>query len=283
MLEGKPLLVVIGGSDTGRTPMIAGLVRAALGDHAVVQTAGVLAHVGEGATPEAQMALEQLGINIRNHRAQAFTSMHRRDGDLLLAVDRGTALVLHSELPHDERVASLSALCDQSDVLDPHRMPLGVWVTTARKLQVQVDEAIPLLRQRLGISTIPGSTTAVASNGDAASAVLTATNEHESDAVAQMCRLLITAETLPMIVNWDRVRHELVQHLRILSSAADNLQSLLPAAVLMIEGTLTHHPTQPTAEVLQHLRQVIERLDAPVDDTALAALGQRLVQQAHSV
>ncbi len=59
MYEGKPLAIVVGSSNTGRTPITAGLLRRMLGAHVAVQTAGVLAHEGEGAIPEAQMALEQ--------------------------------------------------------------------------------------------------------------------------------------------------------------------------------------------------------------------------------
>ena len=62
MYEGKPLALVVGNTDTGRTPMAAALLRRALGPHVIVQTAGVLSHAGEGATPEAQMAIEQIGL-----------------------------------------------------------------------------------------------------------------------------------------------------------------------------------------------------------------------------
>jgi protein-tyrosine phosphatase len=273
MLEGKPLLVVVGGSDTGRTPMIAGLVRAVLGEEAQVRTAGVLAHSGEGATPEAQMALEQLGLDIRDHRAQPFAPEQRRHADLLLAVDRGTALVLHSQFAHDERVVCLSALCDQPDVLDPHRMPLGVWIATGRQLQAQVAQALPAIRQRLNLTDVVPAAT---SDSERVLSTLAAPDDHATDTVSQMCRLLVTAETLPMIVDWSRVRYELVAGLRALASTSSDPDDLLPAAVLMIEGTLTYFSTQPPAEVLQRLRQVIERLGAPVDSTSLVAIGALL-------
>lgn len=263
MLEGKPLLVVIGGSDTGRTPMVAGLARAALGDQVHVQTAGVLAHIGESAMTEAQMALEQLGINIRSHHAQPLSPIHRRHADLLLAVDRGTALVLHSEFPGDDRVVSLASLCNQPDILDPHRMPLGVWVATAQQLKGQIQQALPAIRQRLGITNTPPTPD------------VTAPSQRDDDVVAQMSRLLQTAEMLPMIVDWNRVRHELVQQLRTL--ATSDSHDLLPAAVLMIEGWLTYHPTQPSAEALQQVRRVIEHLRGPFDSAALVLVAQQLI------
>jgi len=275
MREGRPLLMVVGGSDTGRTPMVAGLLRAALGEDAVVQTGGVLAHTGESAVTEAQMALEQLGVSLREHRAQPLTAEHRRHADLLLAVDRGTALVLHSEFPHDERVVCLAALCDQPDVLDPHRMPLGVWVATARQLQGQVMQVVPELRQRLHLATA-----STASTAPTAPSTLTANGPTADDDVERMTRLLRTAETLPMIVDWTRVRQELVQMGRALAAARTAPDDLLPAAMLMIEGALTHYGTQPPPAVLQRMCQAIERFDTPLDSTALADVGQLLVPEA---
>ena len=276
MREGRPLLMVVGGSDTGRTPMVAGLLRAALGEDVVVQTGGVLAHTGESAVTEAQMALEQLGVSLREHRAQPLTAEHRRHADLLLAVDRGTALVLHSEFPHDERVVSLAALCDQPDVLDPHRMPLGVWVATARQLQGQVTQAVPELRQRLHLATAPTPPTAPTTPTSHAP---TAHAPTANDDVEHMTRLLLTAETLPMIVDWTRVRQELVQMGRALAAARTAPDDHLPAAVLMVEGVLTHYGTQPPAAVLQRMRQALERFAAPLDSTALADVGQLLVPE----
>lgn len=152
MYEGKPLVLVIGGSDTGRAPITAALLRRALNGDAIVQSAGVVAHEGESAAPEAQMALEQAGIDL-SHVARGLRAEVQRDAELLLAVDRGTELVLHTELPHDPRVTGLSALAQRPDVLDPHRMPLGVWVAVMRQLDEQIRAALPALRQRLGLAS----------------------------------------------------------------------------------------------------------------------------------
>jgi protein-tyrosine-phosphatase len=267
MLEGKPLVMVVGGSDTGRTPMVAGLLRAALGAAATVQTAGVLAHVNESAVPEAQMALEQLGITIRDHRAQSLMPEHRRLADLLLAVDRGTALVLHSEFPHDERVVCLATLCDQPDVLDPHRMPLGVWVTTALQLQTQVTHVLPDVRKRLSLHE---------SNAGAPQSVPPPPPTNDDDEIGRMTRLLHTAETLPMIVDWTRVQQEVVQLGRALAETRTAPDDLLPAAMLMVEGALGQYGTQPPAATLQCLRGAIEHCAQPVDGAALVEIGQRL-------
>lgn len=152
MYEGKPMALVIGGTDTGRTPIAAALLRKALGADVIVRTAGVLSHAGESAEPEAQMALEQIGIDISRHISHPLRYEEHRNADLLLAIDRGTELVLFTEFPQDPRVACLPALANMPDVLDPHRMPLGIWVAAMQQIGQQVAKAMPAIRQRLKLT-----------------------------------------------------------------------------------------------------------------------------------
>ena len=152
MYEGKPLLLVIGGSDTGRSPIAAALLRKTLGAEAVVFTAGVLSHAGESAAPEAQMALEQFGIDISSHTSRPLDDGEHHRAELLLAVDRGTEMVLCTRFPNDPRVACLSVIAETADVLDPHRMPLGVWIAITHQIQQQIVQALPELRRRLGLT-----------------------------------------------------------------------------------------------------------------------------------
>lgn len=153
MYEGKPLVLVVGSTDTGRTPIAAALLRKALGPQVIVQTAGVLSHAGEAATPEAQLAVEQIGLDISRHVSRPLHHEEHGQAELLLAVDRGTELVLATEFPNDPRVACLSALAELPDVLDPHRMPLGVWIAVMRQINDHVRGALVQIRQRLGISS----------------------------------------------------------------------------------------------------------------------------------
>jgi protein-tyrosine phosphatase len=152
MYEGKPLLLVIGGSDTGRSPIAAALLRKTLGTEAVVFTAGVLSHAGESAESEAQMALEQFGIDISSHISRPLEDVEHHRAELLLAVDRGTEMVLSTRFPNDPRVACLSVIAETADVLDPHRMPLGVWIAVTHQIQEQIVQALPELRRRLGLT-----------------------------------------------------------------------------------------------------------------------------------
>lgn len=150
MYEGKPLVLVVGSTDTGRTPIAAALLRKALGPQVIVRTAGVLSHAGEAATPEAQLAVEQIGLDISRHISRPLHHEEHGQAELLLALDRGTELVLATEFPNDPRIACLSELAELPDVLDPHRMPLGVWIAVLRQLDDHVRGALDQIHQRLG-------------------------------------------------------------------------------------------------------------------------------------
>jgi|GEM_PF-6906975 len=417
MYEGKPLVLVIGSTSTGRTPIAAGLLRHALGAGVVVRTAGVLAHDGEGAAPEAQMAMEQLGIDISRHLSRPLDPQDHRNAELLLAVDRGTELVLFTEFRNDSRIACLSTLANLPDVLDPHRMPLGVWVASVRQLHDQVTKAVPIIRERLGIAgqeplpfpkrkverrkqnepkpfvlgtgarvqwdddeemqrllrlieqgqsveepgldvitaeqsdavqngtgdlltstqvevdlpeanaetssiadgalaeqpTIGSTSSAVPAVdqvlsepepsqldvpaaatpepvvahteapaepmvADAPTTLNTADSGTRVEHVTRMTRLLEMAGQAPEIVDWERLRGELVNRLRAVAQQGTGAMDFAPAATLMIEGKLVQLAVQPPAEALQLLRRSIERLAAPLKPAELATIGAELGQ-----
>lgn len=364
MYEGKPLLLVIGGSDTGRTPITAGLLRHALGGRAIVLSAGVLSHAGESAATEAQMALESIGIDISNHLARPLDDTEHHQAELLLAVDRGTEMVLFTRFPNDPRVACLSVLAELPDVLDPHRMPLGVWVAIVHQIQQQIDKALPKIRQRLAISehessplptqeslgytplTIgntprwdndedmqrllrlindgrtaqPEVEAQPSSNGAAhlpleeppqdaepsgehAAVMPPATDRQKTPATAQaepvttapaeapavqatsraehvarLGKLLSAAGEVPEIIDWQRLRQELINRLRTIAQQAEEPTDLAPAAALMIEGKLVQQTTLPSVEALFLLQRSTARLSTPVSGADLATIGGELAQ-----
>lgn len=359
MYEGKPLLLVIGGSDTGRTPIAAGLLRHALGGSAIVLSAGVLSHAGESAATEAQMALEALGIDISNHVARPLDDTEHHQAELLLAVDRGTEMVLFTRFPNDPRVACLSALAESPDVLDPHRMPLGVWVAIVHQIQQQIDKALPNIRRQLAIpehesqplptqeslgyapptigspqrwdndedmqrllrlindgrTAQPEVAAEPSANGAAhlpavepsqdaedvpqdaavvqpdqerdeapaapADPETTAPAEQPSsraEHVARLGKLLAAAGDVPEIIDWQRLRHELIRRLRTIAQQAEGSTDFAPAAALMIEGKLVQHATLPSAEALFLLQRSVARLSTPLSGADLATIGGELAQ-----
>jgi protein-tyrosine-phosphatase len=357
MYEGKPLLLVIGGSDTGRTPIAAGLLRHALGDSAIVLTAGVLSHAGESAAPEALLALEQVGIDISRHVSRPLDDTEHQQAELLLAVDRGTEMVLFTRFRNDPRVTCLPVLAEAPDVLDPHRMPLGVWISIMRQLQEQISKALPKIRQQLGIpaqelqplgTPEPGEfipltgggprwdkdddmqrllkliedgqsqqadvASSAASNGagqapsaepapvveaapaiehDHAAADPGATYDEQTveiqaeapvspssraEHVARLRKLLEAASEVPEIIDWQRLRHQLIQRLRAIAQQSAGPSDFAPAAALMIEGKLAQHATLPSAEALFLLQRSVTRLGVAVSGADLATIGGELAQ-----
>ena len=352
MYEGKPLLLVIGGSDTGRTPITAGLLRHALSGSAIMLSAGVLSHAGESAATEAQMALESIGIDISNHVARPLDDTEHHQAELLLAVDRGTEMVLFTRFPNDPRVACLSVLAESPDVLDPHRMPLGVWVSIVHQIQQQIDKALPKIRQQIGISehqssplptqeslgytplTIgntprwdndedmqrllrlindgraaqPEVEAQPSSNGAAhlppealpqasespaedpaieqpaaereetPAAAPAQPTTSRADHVARLGKLLDAAGEVPEIIDWQRLRQELINRLRTIAQQAEGPTDFVPAATLMIEGKLVQHASLPSAEALFLLQRSVARLSKPLGGADLATIGGELAQ-----
>ncbi len=377
MYEGKPMVLVIGSTDTGRTPIAAALLRRALGAGVAVRTAGVLAHEGEGAAPEAQLALDQLNIDISRHISRPLRYEEHARAELLLAVDRGTELVLFADFPNDPRVACLPVLANMPDVLDPHRMPLGVWIAAMRQLHDQVQAALPIIRERLGIqdqaplpitppkverrrsasrrtSPVLGSGVRVTWEQDpemqqllamigsddgqgpsrpdapADSSDGPATTAYWSDAgdqqrttgwlppddssadgptaaadmshrsapgpsaheqalpvaadasreehVRRMERMLEAAAEAPEIVDWLRLRGELVSRLRAVAAQAQGALDFAPAASLMLEGKLMQCAALPAADALDLVRRSINHLAAPVTADKLAAIGANMAE-----
>jgi protein-tyrosine-phosphatase len=358
MYEGKPLLLVIGGSDTGRTPITAALLRKALGPDVIVQTAGVLSHKGESAAPEAQLALEQFGIGINRHIARPLDDAEHHTAELLLAVDRGTELVLFTRFRNDPRVACLSVLAEAPDVLDPHRMPLGVWISVTRQLQEQVLKALPTLRQRLGLreqesqpmepfeeqrpaieppvlgfspkmqwdndedmqrlmQLIDDEQTAGTAVTPEASTNGRADLSHDADSgevdadederaipaqaeahaptstpetaprtetisraehIARLAKMLEVAQDVPEIIDWIRLRQELVDRLRAVAQQPTGPTDFAPAATLMIEGKLMQSATLPSAQGLYLLHRSITRLSTSINAADLATIGGNLAE-----
>ncbi|HEY0735085.1 MAG TPA: hypothetical protein VGD69_09290 [Herpetosiphonaceae bacterium] len=358
MYEGKPLLLVIGGSDTGRTPIAAGLLRHALGGSAIVLSAGVLSHAGESAATEAQMALESIGIDISNHVARPLDDTEHHQAELLLAVDRGTEMVLFTRFPNDPRVACLAVLAEAPDVLDPHRMPLGVWVTIVHQIQQQIDKALPKIRQQLaipgheaqplptqeslgytpltigspqrwdndedmqrllrliddgqaaqpeteaepttnGVAHLPAVEAPQDAEDSADAATVQPNQEHEEtptapitsestapaeqpssrpEHVAHLDKLLAAAGDVPEIIDWQRLRQELISRLRTIAQQAEGPADFVAAAALMIEGKLVQHPSLPSAEALFLLQRSVVRLGKPLSGADLATIGGELAQ-----
>lgn len=278
MINEQAFVLVVGGADTGRAPLLAALVRRAL-PGVEVRSAGVLSHEGDPADNEVGMALEQLGLRLGAHRARPLDPDELRQVDLLLAVDRGTARVLQAQAAVAGRTVALSELAATSDVIDPHRMPLGLWLAAARDFQAQLNMALPVLRERLSKQMPetpdrqPASVPAPQVSPPSTKPTMTTATTDRAEPLARINRLLETAQLLPEIVDWARLRTDVSDRLRAITATREGASDLTPAATLMIEGLLAQATTMPPAETIEQLRAIVNRLAQPIDGPGLVLLG----------
>lgn len=270
MREGRPYVLVVGGADTGRAPLLAALLRGELGPSAIVASAGVLGHAGEPADPMVDLALEQAGMVLGSHVARQLDAETIRDADLLLGVDRGSARV--ATLRTTQQVVAIGELANAEDVPDPHRMPLGVWIAAMREYQAQLAAGLPALRTMLRLDAVSGRPPIMDIPAASAPPAAAARDEH----VQRMVRLLETARTLPEIVDWSKLVAEVVERLRMVADLAEGDDDLTPGATLMLAGLLLQTPRMPSDEDAGRLVQLVKELQRPLDDGGLASFARMI-------
>ncbi|GAC1641371.1 MAG: hypothetical protein NVS4B8_09670 [Herpetosiphon sp.] len=267
MADKQSLIVVVGGSDTGHAPMLAALLQHAL-PGSIVRSAGVLSHEGEPVAPEVRMALEQLGVGMDEHAARSLDPDEVTMAALLLAVDRGTGRVLQSLHP-DAPIAVISDLADAPDVIDPHRMPLGIWLKAAHAYQAQVATALPGIKTKIQTDkAAPVAVPQVDRAGGRSGEV--------GDSVGMIERLLSTALVMPEIVDWPKLRRAAGEHLDSLIRHESARQPLVAGAAMMLAGVLAREDAIPDPEQITRLLQYTARLNHVVEQDELVELAQMI-------
>ncbi len=279
MREGKPYLLVVGGSDTGRGPLLAALLRHELGPGIVIGSAGAVGHAGEPADSNVHLALEQAGITLAHHIARQLDQETMQGADLLLGVDRGSARV--ARVRTSQPVEAISELANGEDIPDPHRMPLGIWITALREYQAQIGAALPKIREILikpdaaapPISTPTATTTAQEVVREEQPAV-----GDRAEHLQRIVRLLDTARVLPEIVDWSKLVQEVVERLNLVAELAHDPDDLTPGATLMLAGALLQTPRAPGEGGIDVLLRAVEQLHGSIDAGGLVTLA-RLVAE----
>src|SRR5262245_50512815 len=148
-------ILLVGGADTGRAPMAATLLRRLMGAGVAIESAGVLGHDGDPAEIEARDTMAHMGLDISAHQARSITDELAAAATLLLAVDRGTELVLRARFPGAAgRIRTLGELAGrQRDIPDPFRMQIGAWITYAREIEELLKAGLPRIAELLPPTT----------------------------------------------------------------------------------------------------------------------------------
>ena len=147
-------------------------------------------------------------------------------------------------------------------------MPLGVWIAALRAYQTQIEQVLPLLRERLGrVETLPEAPVDKAADAPPITPTVIAgtTNATRAEHVAHIGRLFATVELLPEIVDWTRLAEETTSRLRSLAELAETPDDYTLAAALIVIGLLSQTPRMPPKSQIATLREISERLASPVD------------------
>lgn len=135
-LRRRVLFVCTG--NTCRSPMAAAIARSLLADRPEdgvsleIESAGVAAGRGHGATAEAVEAASRLGGDLKAHRSQGVTREMLRDADVIFTMTRGHLEALRSI---DPRAADRASTLDpDDDVPDPIGGPISTYISTAERI-----------------------------------------------------------------------------------------------------------------------------------------------------
>lgn len=259
------LVLVIGGSDTGRAPIAAALLERMVAVRGLpwqVESAGVVGHDGEAAQPEAQHTAAHLGLNLAAHRARSLSDELVATATLLLAIDSGTARALRARFPHGEvAFISLGELAGrQRDVPDPFRMQIGAWIAYTREIEQLLEDALPQLVTRVTALASPKSAPEHAPPTDGP--------------FAQLQQLLTFATDTPSAPEWASARSAIDAELTRVAAT----DPLTTAYVALLRGALALSGAAPTAGQLAALRGACEQLAAPITANAVSQFSAQLAE-----
>lgn len=258
-------ILIVGGADTGRSPMTAALLQrrlAARGYACAVESAGVLGHDGDPAEAEARDTMMHMGLDISTHAARSLSAELVEQAALLLALDRGVAMVVRSRFSGaDGRLHILGDLAGRPrDVPDPSKMQIGAWMMYAREIDALLEAALPriivLLQDQLGEGQLVSSEETRVQDGT------------RVDAVERLERVLRLAIDMPGVVDWSAAHTQIEAELPQINAPYSH-EDLVHAYVGLIRAALALTPTTPSPGQLAALRDAISRANGPITQTDL--------------
>ncbi len=292
----QPLILVVGGTDTGREPMTVALLQRLLERDGLdwsVASAGVTAHEGEPADPEARNTMLTMGLDISNHLARGLDADLIEAAQVLLALDSGIAHVLGRQYAaaaaHTHTLAGLAG--SQRDIPDPFRMQLGAWLNYAREIEALLEAGLERLKGLVqGQPLAPAQANAPAPPPPVAAAQPTPPGVNPADAaepahedseerhacVERCMRLLQVMEEIPGLVDWPQARQQLAVDIEQIGERPFSASDLVYAYTVLLVTLLQMTDQAPVSARHATLYAAIERLRTPVDPQAVADLAGHL-------
>jgi protein-tyrosine-phosphatase len=271
--------MIVGAADTGRAPLTAALLRRMLLQRAIdarVESAGVLGHDDDPASPDALAVAEHLSLDLSAHRARSLSADLVDAASLLLAVDRGTARVARLRFPQAEaRIHTLGELAGRDrDIPDPFKMQIGPWLIYAQEIERLLQQALPRI-----IAFLPeGATTPPDSEPPAPSPVVAEERRAAAERTAQLLDLMTR---IPGIVEWSAAREQIETTIALAQAHPAGVSDLVVAYGALLRAALALTPPVPGTVHLAALRDAIARLEQPITSEDVSSLSARLGAWSH--
>ncbi len=139
--------------NTCRSPMAAAIMDKIAVENDLdvfIESAGIFAHEGEGASENAVAALRKMNIDLTGHRTQPITEDLIKSCDLILTMTEGHKKLLEP-LAGDKVHTLLEYVGSEGDISDPYGGDLEEYEETAREIYdalVDVAEKLPIIKDK---------------------------------------------------------------------------------------------------------------------------------------
>lgn len=291
-MKNKILILIVGAADTGRAPLAAAMLRRNLTNRGIaarVESAGVLGHDDDPASPDALVVAEHMALDLNAHRARSLNEQLVEEAVLLLAIDSGTARVARLRFPQAAaRIHTLGELAGRDrDIPDPFKMQIGSWLVYAREIDQMLHQALPrimtFLPEPSAPSIEPGTenqesarrTTPPPEPSAPRSPSLSVAEERRA-AAERTAQLLDLMTRIPGIVEWNAAREQIEIAIAAAQKHPAGATDQITAYCALIRAALALTPASPGAAHLTALRDAIARLEQSVGASDIAALSARL-------
>lgn len=296
----EPLILIVGAADTGRAPLTAAMLRRHLtqrGITARVESAGVLGHDDDPASPDALAVADHLSLDLSAHRARSLSDHLVAEAALLLCIDSGTARVARLRFPQAaSRIRTLGQLAGRDrDIPDPFKMQIGPWLVYAQEIDRMLQQALPRITTFLSeppapsteprtenqepirpMTRLPEPSEPSPQSEAASASPIPAVAEERRAAAERTAQLLDLMTRIPGIVEWNAAREQIESAIAVAQAHPADATDQIVAYCALIRAALALTPAAPRASHLTALRDAVARLAQPVGADDASALSARL-------
>lgn len=303
-------ILVVGGANTGRSPMAAALLRRVLEEHntahpqnrldCTIESAGVIGYDGDPPEPEAYNAMLQFDLDISSHRARSLTPELAEQASIILAIDSGVVHVIRGQYPDFlERTVTLASLSGrQREIPDPSNMLLGVWIGYAHEIDDMLRQGLQNLMTHIETARAsqepdkepdrePDKEPDRERGTEEAESQVAVPPPPEPDDLAanarqtsvnRCLRLLEIVQDMPDLIAWDNVRRQIETEIQTLAEQSYPPDNHIPTYLNILLALLKLTGSQPTPHQISILTAAIRPVSHPIDQKTLNNLSQTLAE-----